>query len=107
MKSEEILRIAVLPGDGIGPEVIAEGIKILRTVEHDLKNIRFELKEFSVGSITEGTDALGDVTIRVEASEKVYTGRGSSTDIIVASAKAYVNALNKLISIEGISSKND
>ena len=65
------------------------------------------LKEFSVGSITEGTDALGDVTIRVEASEKVYTGRGSSTDIIVASAKAYINALNKLISIEGTSSKND
>ena len=52
MRSEEIFRIAVLPGDGIGPEVIAEGIKILRTVEHDLKNIRFELKEFSVGAET-------------------------------------------------------
>ncbi|MFH1560819.1 MAG: 2-isopropylmalate synthase [Chloroflexota bacterium] len=59
------------------------------------------LKEFTIGSITEGTDALGDVTIRIEKDGKVYTGRGSSTDIIVASAKAYVNALNKLMSIEG------
>ena len=60
------------------------------------------LKEFSIGAITEGTDALGDVTIRIEKGGKVYTGRGSSTDIIVASAKAYVNALNKLMSIEGV-----
>ena len=60
------------------------------------------LKEFSVGAITEGTDALGDVTIRIEKGGKVYTGRGSSTDIIVASAKAYVNALNKLMAIEGV-----
>jgi len=69
-------------------------------------NVPNTLKEFSVGSITEGTDAIGDVTIRVEANEKVYTGRGSSTDIIVASAKAYINALNKLISIEGSSEAN-
>ncbi len=59
------------------------------------------LQEFSVGAITEGTDAIGDVVIRVERDGKVYTGRGSSTDIIVASAKAYLNALNKLMAIEG------
>ena len=60
------------------------------------------LKEFTIGSITEGTDAIGDVTIRIERDGKVYTGRGSSTDIIVASGKAYLNALNKLMSIEGV-----
>jgi 2-isopropylmalate synthase len=60
------------------------------------------LKEFSVGSITEGTDSIGDVTIRIESRGRIYTGRGSSTDIMVASAKAYLNALNKLISIEDI-----
>lgn len=59
------------------------------------------LKEFSIGAVTEGTDAIGDATIRIEKGGKVYTGRGSSTDIIVAAAKAYVNALNKLMSIEG------
>ena len=60
------------------------------------------LKEFSIGAITEGTDAIGDATIRIEKGGKVYTGRGSSTDIIVASAKAYINALNKLMAIEGV-----
>jgi len=60
------------------------------------------LKEFSIGAITEGTDAIGDATIRIEKSGKVYTGRGSDTDIIVASAKAYLNAINKLIAIEGV-----
>ena len=62
------------------------------------------LKEFSVGSIAEGTDSIGDVTMRIESNGRVYTGRGSSTDIMVASAKAYVNALNKLMSIEGVPS---
>lgn len=61
------------------------------------------LKEFSIGAITEGTDAIGDATIRIEKGGKVYTGRGSDTDIIVASAKAYLNALNKLMAIEGVS----
>lgn len=42
-------RIAVLPGDGIGPEVIAEGLKILRTVESKVSDLRFDLPEFSVG----------------------------------------------------------
>jgi len=55
------------------------------------------LIEFSVQSITEGIDAIGEVTTRIESGGKVYTGRGAATDIIVASAKAYMNALNRLI----------
>ncbi|MBI3698232.1 MAG: isocitrate/isopropylmalate dehydrogenase family protein [Acidobacteria bacterium] len=43
-------RITVLPGDGIGPEVIAEGVKVLRAVEQGLDGARFELREFSVGA---------------------------------------------------------
>ncbi len=65
------------------------------------------LKEFSIGAVTEGTDAMGDATIRIEKSGRIYTGRGSSTDIIVASAKAYVNALNKLMAIEGVDTSAD
>jgi 2-isopropylmalate synthase len=56
-----------------------------------------ELIEFSVESITEGIDAIGEVTIRIKSGEKKYTGRGADTDIIVASAKAYMNALNRLL----------
>jgi len=59
------------------------------------------LIEFSVKSITEGIDAIGEVTIRIESDGKVYTGRGAATDIIVASAKAYMNALNRLIAAKG------
>lgn len=56
-----------------------------------------KLTEFTVKSVTEGIDAIGEVLIRVESKGITYTGRGADTDIIVASAKAYVNALNRLI----------
>ncbi|MBA7676491.1 2-isopropylmalate synthase [subsurface metagenome] len=55
------------------------------------------LIEFSVKSVTEGIDAIGDVLIRIESEGITYTGRGADTDIIVASAKAYMNALNRLL----------
>jgi 2-isopropylmalate synthase len=55
------------------------------------------LIEFSVQSVTAGIDAIGEVTIRVESEGKIYGGRGADTDIIVASTRAYVNALNKLL----------
>jgi 2-isopropylmalate synthase len=55
------------------------------------------LTEYSVNSITEGIDALGEVLIRIESNGVTYTGRGSDVDIIVASAKAYMNALNRLL----------
>ena len=59
------------------------------------------LTEFRVDAVTEGIDAIGDVTIRIERDGNVYVGRGSDTDIMVASAKAYMNALNRLLAIEG------
>jgi 2-isopropylmalate synthase len=55
------------------------------------------LTEFSVKSVTEGIDAIGEVLIRIESKGITYTGRGADTDIIVASAKAYMNALNRLL----------
>ena len=55
------------------------------------------LSEFSVNSVTEGIDAQGDVTIRIEQDGRVYTGRAADTDIIVASAKAYMGALNRML----------
>ena len=55
------------------------------------------LTEFSVKSVTEGIDAVGEVLIRIESEGVSYTGRGADTDIIVASAKAYINALNRLL----------
>jgi len=56
-----------------------------------------KLTEFTVKSVAEGIDAIGEVLIRIESDGITYTGRGASTDIIVASAKAYMNALNRLL----------
>jgi len=55
------------------------------------------LTEFTVKSVTEGIDAIGEVLIRIESDGVTYTGRGADTDIIVSSAKAYINALNRLL----------
>jgi 2-isopropylmalate synthase len=74
-----------------------------------------ELLEFSVHSVTEGIDALGEVSVRVRAlSERgahnaqkdapgapVFHGNGADTDIIVASAKAYLKALNRMLAALG------
>jgi 2-isopropylmalate synthase len=54
------------------------------------------LVEFSVQSVTEGIDAIGEVTIRLEHNQRTYSGHAANTDIIVASAQAYMNALNRL-----------
>ncbi len=61
-------------------------------------NVPNELIEFSVQSVTAGIDAIGEVTIRLRHDGRVYSGHAANTDIIVASAQAYVNALNRLYS---------
>jgi 2-isopropylmalate synthase len=55
---------------------------------------------YQVSAVTEGTDAQAEVTVRLEADGKTVTGRGSDTDTMVASARAYVSALNKLLARE-------
>jgi len=56
-----------------------------------------KLVEFTINANTEGFDAIGEVLIRIESDGTTYTGRGASTDIVVASAKAYMHALNRLL----------
>ena len=51
---------------------------------------------YSVNSITGGTDAQGEVTVRLERDGMIVNGSGADVDIVIASAKAYLNALNKL-----------
>ncbi len=60
-------------------------------------NSEAELKLYSVNNITSGTDAQGDVTVRLEKSGRIVNGQGADTDIVIASARSYINALNKLI----------
>ncbi len=57
------------------------------------------LLQFSVGAITGGTDAQGECTVRLLENGREALGQGADSDIIVASAKAYINALNKMASV--------
>ncbi len=66
-----------------------------RAIE-SLVNSGTELQLYSVNNITTGTDSQGEVTVRLEKSGNIVNGQGSDTDIVIASAKAYINALNKI-----------
>ena len=57
---------------------------------------RSTLQLYSVNNITSGTDAQGEVTVRLEKGSRIVNGQGADTDIVIASAKAYINGLNKL-----------
>jgi len=77
---------------GTGPvDAIYKAINRVVTVPN-------ELIEFSVQSVTAGIDAIGEVTIRLRNGDRIFSGHSANTDIVVASAQAYVNALNRLFS---------
>ena len=56
------------------------------------------LQLYSVNAITSGTDSQGEVTVRLEKGGRIVNGMGADTDIVIASAKAYLNALNIILS---------
>ena len=77
-------------GTGDGPvDAAYETIKALTET-------RSKLVSYTIQSITGGTDAMGEVIVTIEEDHHRVTGRGHSTDIIVASAMAYVDAINRL-----------
>ncbi len=57
----------------------------------------YELDDFQIQSITEGREAMGQTVVKLRSEGKVYSGRGISTDIVGASIRAYINALNKIV----------
>jgi 2-isopropylmalate synthase len=57
---------------------------------------RSKLLQFAINAITGGTEAQGEVTVRLEEKGQTVIGQGADTDVIVASAKAYINALNRI-----------
>jgi 2-isopropylmalate synthase len=59
--------------------------------------ISAKLVDFTVHSVTEGLDSIGEVVIRIEKEGNITVGRGASTDIVVASARAYLSAVNRLV----------
>ena len=94
--------ISMMTPDAEGRTASAQGTgpvdSVCKAID-SIVDLDVELTEFSVSSVTEGIDALGEVTIRIEHEGSTYSGRGSDTDIVVASAKAYVNAINRALMI--------
>lgn len=76
--------------DGSGP--VDAAFKAIESVV----NSNVELQLYSVNNITTGTDSQGEVTVRVDNKGHIINGQGADTDIVIASAKAYLNMLNKI-----------
>ena len=73
---------------GSGP--VDAAFKAIESIAHSEASLQL----YSVNAITQGTDSQGEVTVRLEKGGRIVNGNGADTDILVASAKAYINALN-------------
>ena len=73
---------------------------IYRTIDR-ITGLNFRLLDYSIKAVTGGKDALGEVNIRLTDKGVIISGRGVSTDILEASAKAYINAVNKIVKKRG------
>lgn len=109
----ELQSIKVVSGTQITPRATVRILKEGRVIERsatgdgpvdacyraieEITGIKSKLVNYSLKGVTGGKDALGEVTARVESRGQAVTGRGASTDIIEASAKAYLDAMNKLL----------
>ena len=60
-----------------------------------ITGVKVELTDYSLNAATKGKDAMGEAMVRIKDNGRTILGRGASTDIIEASAKAYLNAINK------------
>ncbi len=77
---------------GFGDGPVDATFKTIKKLTHT----RSKLLQFAINAITSGTEAQGEVTVRLEEKGQTVIGQGADTDVIVASAKAYINALNKM-----------
>jgi len=87
-KGEDILQDA---GTGVGC------VDAVYCTIDKLVNLPHRLIDYNVKSVTGGTDAIGEVTVKLADNGHIFTGRGASLDIVEASAKAYLQAINKLV----------
>ena len=91
--------MVVSAGEEYGRVGHAEDLALLcafNAVEQILGH-HYELDDFQIQSVTEGREAVGSAIVRLRSNGKLYAGKGISTDIIGASIKAYINAINKII----------
>jgi 2-isopropylmalate synthase len=109
----KVIALTVIAGTGGSPKAIVtldvDGEQITREATGDgpvdamFKAVRLiaphegKLQLYQVGAVTEDSDAQAEVSVRLGEGDKMVTGRGADTDTMIASAKAYVSAVNKLV----------
>lgn len=84
--------------EGVERHAIAEGSGLVDATFKAIDSVvnsPCSLELYSVNNITTGTDSQGEVTVRIDVNGRIINGQGADTDIVIASAKAYINALNK------------
>jgi 2-isopropylmalate synthase len=90
-------------GDSFEAKASGDGmIDAACTAIREATGVEARLVDFQVSSVTGGIDALGDVTVRLEIGGSRLTGRGVSTDVVEASARAYLSAVNRAVRRQGL-----
>jgi len=82
-----------MSADEFGSGPVDAAFKAIEKIVHS----DVALKLYSVNNITSGTDSQGEVSVRLAKADKIVNGQGADTDIVIASAKAYINALNRIV----------
>jgi 2-isopropylmalate synthase len=95
LRVKEEVREGAAIGDGPVDAVCKAISSVTRT---SAKLVKYEIQ-----AVTSGTEAMGEVTVRLEEAGRKVVGRGASTDVIEASAKAYIDGLNKLAAVSAAS----
>ncbi|MBN2317120.1 MAG: 2-isopropylmalate synthase [Sedimentisphaerales bacterium] len=97
MKTKDGMRQAAACGDG-PVDAAYEAIR-------EATGLSPKLENYSIRAVTGGKDALGEATVRIKENGRTFVGRGISTDIIEASAKAYVDAINRMVTAQRVSAE--
>jgi 2-isopropylmalate synthase len=91
--------VRMLFSDGVSRESVALGdgpVDAAYRAIDSLAQVKGELEEFAIQAVSGGIDAVGEVSVRLRHDGSLASGHGADTDILVAAAKAYVHALNRL-----------
>lgn len=90
----------VMERDGVEKQAISVGdgpVDAAFLAIEQIAGRHYELDDFQIQSVTEGREAIGSAVVKLRSNGKLYSGNGISTDILGASIKAYINALNKIV----------
>jgi len=86
--------------EGVPVEQVATGdgpVDAMFTAINRIVGVKFTLTDYTLRAVTEATDAQGEATVKIRREAEIFNGRGISTDVLEATARAYVNAINHML----------